>query len=114
MPMRMVRAALVDALIYGRLVGRLRDRFALFASDIYPQISGNLHFSKGVFGRGAELGAKWEIGSIGNVCCVLFAVEDVDVVVLHSRSSRVSLAVSTRDVLPCRSAFARPWSRAHP
>src|SRR3990172_7751756 len=73
MPMRMVRAALVDALIYGRLVGRLRDRFALFASDIYPQISGNLHFSKGVFGRGAELGAKWEIGNIGNVCRVLFA-----------------------------------------
>jgi hypothetical protein len=56
-----------------------------------PGLFGDFDLCEGLFGSLAEGGAGLEVGEVGDVAAVLFALEDVDVVVLHAGSGSVRL-----------------------
>src|SRR5439155_12475019 len=64
-------------------VARRRHRFALFARRLQPGGLGNLHLLNGLKRSGAVGGTEFQVRNVGDVALIFFAVEHIDVVVLH-------------------------------
>ncbi len=72
------------------------DGFAVFSGGGEPGFFGEFEFSQGRFRRLAKRGAGFQVGDVGDVTAIGFAVENIDVVVFHDGlSSNCRLYAST-------------------
>ena len=85
-------------LINRRSVLGLGNGLSRLSRSFEPCVLGDLDLVYRFFGRVSDGGAKFEIGDIGDVSVVFFAVEHVDVVGIHC---------SFRRLRPCRSTSFR-------
>src|SRR5271167_540283 len=83
-------------LINDGLKGGWRDRLAFRFSSVHPHGFCSENCRQSFFRSLAESRAASEIRDVRNVAAVFFAVEDVDVIVLHSSPPRDRLYRSTR------------------
>src|SRR3954453_14913165 len=65
-------------------VARLRDRFTLTLRHSEPGCLGELHLFERDLGCLPERGARIEVRAVRDLALIFLAIEDVDVIVLHS------------------------------
>src|SRR5205823_1934700 len=76
-------------------------RLPLLPRGLEPGGFGKCHFTDRLLGRRTECGAVLEVRDVSDVTCVVFAKENVDMVILHSASPNLRLywSMSSRSCL---------------
>ena len=77
-----------ESLIDRRSIARLRDRLASGAGRLDPGGLGLFELGQGFRGCAPDGGALTQIGNVGDVTQIFFAIENIDVLVFHDSSSR--------------------------
>lgn len=73
-------------LINDRAIARLRDRLSMLACRLQPCLLGFEHLSQSFFRSGPECRAMPKIRDVCDVTIVLFAMEQINVIVSHCSS----------------------------
>src|SRR3972149_6670366 len=84
---RVLRSRLIDH----RAVARRRDRLTFCPRGLQPSRLGALELRQRLLRCLAEGRARLKVRDVGDVAAVLFAVEDVDVIVAHESSPNCRL-----------------------